>query len=241
MIRFCDNEVCCVAYGELNRNEILNYFFQDHMDDIVCVLDEQGGYNGKITYYSLINTENIFEAIQKECVVLNHEIWENARQYFSHYKHGLNEHVLLPVVDKDHRLISFAYEEYDANREIRMLRELSENKDALQFADIYPQYKCVKIHDFNELAYFFADYLKQQNIRVQVFGDLWKELFETADSEDMDCRCLTVYAEGLFPNRKEWFDNLLDSVSAEFECIDHIYEMNIKRHIVQDAVGGGHF
>lgn len=57
-------------------------------------------------------------------------------------------------MDKDQRLISFAYEEYDINREIRMLSKLSENKDDLQFADIYPQYKCVKIHDFNELAYF---------------------------------------------------------------------------------------
>lgn len=238
MIRFRDNEVCCVVYDELNRSVLLNYFFKDHMDDIVCVLDKQGSYVGKITYYSLINAENVIDALQKECVILNHEIWKNARHYFAHYKCRLNEHVLLPVVDQNNRLISFAYEDYDANREIRMLKELLENKNALQFMDIYPQYECVKIYEFNELAYFFANYLRQQNISVQVFGTLWKDLLETPDNEYMDCKCLNVYAEGIFPNKKEWIDNLLDSVSAEFECIDHIYEMNIKNHIVQD-VGGG--
>lgn len=237
MIRFRDNEVCCVVYDELNRSVLLNYFFKDHMDDIVCVLDKQGSYVGKITYYSLINAENVIDALQKECVILNHEIWKNARHYFAHYKCRLNEHVLLPVVDQNNRLISFAYEDYDANREIRMLKELLENKNALQFMDIYPQYECVKIYEFNELAYFFANYLRQQNISVQVFGTLWKDLLETPDNEYMDCKCLNVYAEGIFPNKKEWIDNLLDSVSAEFECIDHIYEMNIKNHIVQD-VGG---
>ena len=227
MIRFRDNEVCCVVYDELNRSVLLNYFFKDHMDDIVCVLDKQGSYVGKITYYSLINAENVIDALQKECVILNHEIWKNARHYFAHYKCRLNEHVLLPVVDQNNRLISFAYEDYDANREIRMLKELLENKNALQFMDIYPQYECVKIYEFNELAYFFANYLRQQNISVQVFGTLWKDLLETPDNEYMDCKCLNVYAEGIFPNKKEWIDNLLDSVSAEFECIDHIYEMNI--------------
>ena len=239
MIRFRDNEVCCVVYDELNRSVLLNYFFKDHMDDIVCVLDKQGSYVGKITYYSLINAENVIDALQKECVILNHEIWKNARHYFAHYKCRLNEHVLLPVVDQNNRLISFAYEDYDANREIRMLKELLENKNALQFMDIYPQYECVKIYEFNELAYFFANYLRQQNISVQVFGTLWKDLLETPDNEYMDCKCLNVYAEGIFPNKKEWIDNLLDSVSAEFECIDHIYEMNIKNHIVQDVGGGG--
>lgn len=47
MIRFCDKEVCCVAYETLNRQEVLSYFFQGHMDDIVCVyVDGQYmGYN----------------------------------------------------------------------------------------------------------------------------------------------------------------------------------------------------
>lgn len=41
MVRFCDNEVCCVLERELDRSAILDYFFQDHMDEIVCVLNEE--------------------------------------------------------------------------------------------------------------------------------------------------------------------------------------------------------
>ena len=29
---------------------------------------------------------------------------------------------------------------------------------------------------------------------------------------------------------------MLESVSVEFECIDHIYEMNLKKGIIKDAV-----
>ena len=66
MIRFCDNEVTCVLYNELDRRMILSYFFQDHMDEIVCVLDEQGKYKGNISYYSLINTDDVFKAMKKD-------------------------------------------------------------------------------------------------------------------------------------------------------------------------------
>ena len=238
MIRFCDNEVCCVLESELDRSTILNYFFQNHMDDIVCVLNEEEQYVGKITYYSLINMDDVYEAVQKDSVTLDSEIWKNARYYFSHYRSRLNEHVLLPVVNKDRRLISFAYEDFDANREIRMLRELSENADALQFGDIYPQYQGVKIYEFNELAYFFAEYLKKQNIAVQVYGDLWNGYVDSAEIRLLEYNYLSIYAEGIQPKKADWMDNLLESVSVEFECIDHIYEMNIKNHIILDAEGG---
>lgn len=238
MVRFCDNEVCCVLERELDRSAILDYFFQDHMDEIVCVLNEEEKYVGKITYYSLINTDNVYEVVQKDSVILNSDIWKNARNYFCNYKSSHNEHVLLPVVNKDNRLICFAYEDFDANREIRMLRELSENTNALQFRDIYPKYEGVRIYEFNELAYLFAEYLKKQNIAVQVYGDLWRDFFESTEIELQDYKYLLIYAEGIQPKKADWMDNLLDSVSMEFECIDHMYEMNIKNHIIQDAGGG---
>lgn len=43
MIRFCDLEICCGKYNELDRNAMLNYFMQNHMDKLICVLDERGG------------------------------------------------------------------------------------------------------------------------------------------------------------------------------------------------------
>lgn len=237
MIRFCDCEVCCIAYDSLDRGMLLKFFFQDHMHESVCIVDKEGRYEGRITYHSLINTNSVFDAIQKDYALLDKNIWKNARYFFSHYKAGLNEHVLLPVVDKDGWLVCFAYEDFDANREIRMLRELMDNSDAVQFPDLYPEYTCSKIYEFNELAYFFAEYLKSQGIKVQVFGRLWDGFFEGNSYEELDYKCLTVYAEGTGPKKAEWIDNLLESVSVEFEYIDIIYETNIKNGIFQDAFG----
>lgn len=33
---------------------------------------------------------------------------------------------------------------------------------------------------------------------------------------------MTIYAEGVKPKNADWVDNLLESVSVEFECIDNI-------------------
>ena len=237
MLRFCDNEVSCVLDMEMDRHEILDYFFQGHMDDIVCVFDIDGNYKGRITYHALINTNDISDAVQEDFVVLDQNIWQNARNYFSHYKSRLNEHVLLPVVDKAGMLLCFAYEDPDANREIRMLRELSENSDALQFSDLYPQYTTVKIYEFNELAYFFAKYLESQNINVQVAGELWDGFFEGTEHQELADKCMTIYAEGTGRKKADWVDNLLESVCVEFECVDRIYEANIKNQVFKDACG----
>ncbi len=239
MIRFCDSEVCCIEYDELNRNTILNYFFQGHMDDIVCVVDANGMYKGKIVYYTLIGANDVFDSIEKDSVVLDQNVWQNARYYFSHYERKINESVLLPVLDNQGKLLCFAYEDNDANREIRFLRELSEASEALQFVDIYPEYECVKIYELNELAYFFVQYLRNQNIEVHVYGELWRWLDDEIVCLEDEKKCMTIYAEGINIRSSNWIDNLLRSVSVEFECIDHIYETNIKNGVFQDAAGGG--
>ena len=47
MIRFCNKEVHCIVYEKLDREELLNYFIRDHMDEIICVI-ENGRYQGRI-------------------------------------------------------------------------------------------------------------------------------------------------------------------------------------------------
>lgn len=157
------------------------------------------------------------------------------KEIFCRTEGWLETKFLLPVFSPDYRLVCFAYEDTDANREIRMLRELTETPGALQFPDVYPEYKCVKIYEFNELAYFFAEYLKKQNIAVQVEGVMWQWFFEEGHNQIPDYECLTVYAEGTGEKKRNWRENLLKSVSVEFECIDTIYETNIKEGIIQDT------
>lgn len=185
----------------------------------------------------MIRCTDVYSAILEDYVVLDADIWKNARHYFSQYKSSFGEHVLLPVVDKMGQLVCFAYEDSDANREIRMLRELSELSCALQFADIFSEYRCVKIYEFNELAYYFAKYLEGQNIAVQVIGTMWQDYFTGTDCQVPDYECLTIYAEGVGEKKRNWVENLLRSVSVEFECIDVVYEANIKAGIIRDAIG----
>lgn len=167
---------------------------------------------------------------------MNQNIWRDAREFFARNKGGCNEHRLLPVLDKEEHLLCFAYEDNDANREIRMLRELSEDSFALQFTDVYPEYDVVKIYGLNELAYRFAQYLKKMNVSVQLFGEFWNIFFETEHFVPA-CKCLEIYAEGISPKKADWIENLFESVSVEFECIDKIYEMNIKNSFIKDTLG----
>lgn len=235
MIRFCDSEVYCVSYEQLNRRELLNFFFKGNMDEIVCVMNSDGSYRGRISYYSLINCDTAADALLEDYVELNQNIWKNARTFFQSYKSSYGEYVLLPVLDKKRQLVCFAYEDHEANREIRMLRELNELKGGLQFVDVYPQYSCVKIYGFNELAWYFSKYLDGQGICVQTEGSLWESFKKKEEQAEVDYKCYSVYAEGIYGKNVNWTANLLRSVSPEFECIDCIYEANIKEEHIKNA------
>ena len=234
MIRFCDSNVGCVEYDLLNRSELLSYFLSGNLEEIVCVYDglESEEFVGIITYYSLLYAFSIDGAIIRDYVILDRDIWRNAREHFR--KKGCNsrENLPLPVLNKDYQLIYFAYQDGDANREIRMLRELKETRGVLQFTDMFPAYRCVKIHGFNELAYYFAEYLRDLNIIVQVEGVAWETFFESEEGQVPEYECLNIYAEGVWEKTCNWKENLLRSVSVEFECIDKIYEENIKKGII---------
>lgn len=237
MVRFCDKDISGISYDGINRQELLSYFIRGHIDDFVCVFDTNNRYVGNITYYSLLYNENLDMAIDKEVLVLNKDIWRCAREAFENHRSYLNKYPLLPVVDEAGQLISFAYEDSDANRELRQLRELMEEPDAVQFGEIYSEYDCVVIYGFNELAFFFAEYLKTQGVSVRVEDAMWEDFLESDETLCMEQRCMKIYAEGTWAKPSNWEENLLRSVSVEFECIDIIYEENIRRGYIKNCVG----
>lgn len=240
MIRFCDREIDCVEYSSLTRTDILYYFIPDHREDVLCVYKDFNTmeYVGIITYDSFNYSVDVDRAIKREYVILDAGIWKNAREYFGNKKKVLTVDRLLPVLDEENRLICFAYEDMEANREIRMLRELQETQEALQFVDIFPEYRCVKIHGFNELAYFFAKYLTGIGVSVKVDGAMWNIFFDEAICQFSDYECMDIYAEGVYGReRTSSSETLLRSVSVEFEYIDKIYETNIQKGIICDAAG----
>ncbi len=238
MVRFCDREVVSVEYSSIRRQELLHYFLNGHLEEIVCINDEYG-YRGHTTYHTLLHSISLEAAVIRDVLILDESIWTDAKKLFLSHKSHINKHPLLPVVDREGNLVSFAYEDDDANRELRQLRELQENPDAVQFADMYQDCGCVVIYGFNELAYFFACYLRGQGIPVRVEDAMWEGFLESDDIQVPEYRCMKIYAEGTWEKSENWEENLLRTVSVEFECVDKIYEENIRRGYIKDAAGKG--
>lgn len=123
MIRFCDKEVCCISEKELDRKKLLEYFLDGHRKELVCVLDERGKFVGSISHPSLLGRE-LDEAISCECITLNDLVWEEGRKCFKRYHETFAGIVMIPIVNEEQELLCFAYQDNEANQELRMLDEL---------------------------------------------------------------------------------------------------------------------
>lgn len=236
MIRFYDKEVFCVEYGSLDRSELRSFFLQGNEGEAVCVLKE-GNYVGYITWPSLLGSDDIYESIQEESVVLDEKVWEKGRRYFSSHTTVFGEAVQLPVLNKKGELVCFAWQDEEADRELRMLRELEECEGALTFCDLNQGYSGATIHGFNEIAYYMAGYLKRLGITVNVEGELWKEFGAWENQEMMAHKNYEIWAEGVWQKSGDVRYERLRSVSPEFECVDDVYEANIKAGYITN-VGG---
>ena len=175
--------------------------------------------------------------IQKEYVILDENVWKKGREYFAKHKSYDGSIILLPVLNKRHELICFAWQDAEANRELRMLHELEECEDALGFHDWTSDYTGVMIHGCNELAYYFAEYLQKQGIKVQVEGEFWHNFAIGETQEVLDGLNYEIWAEGVHRKGKDIYEERFRSVSAEFECVNEIYEANIKAGKIKDADG----
>ncbi len=233
MIRFLDKEIYCVTYNTMDRNQLLYFFLDDHIKDVICVLNEANEFFGIITYTSLLGN-NLEDSIMREYVVLDENLFRNCKKYFDIFYGKMNE---LPILNRQHQLVCFAWNDNEANRELRMLDELSECNEALDFKDVYPMYDIVTIYGCNELAWKFLQYLHKINIQVQTKGEIWGEFGGVFNEENaLNYKNMIVYAEGNGMIEGEG-DRLLNSVSEEFECIEKIYEENICKGIIKDVDG----
>ena len=128
MIRFLDKEIYCVTYNTMDRNQLLYFFLDDHIKDVICVLNEANEFLGIITYTSLLGN-NLEDSIMREYVVLDENLFRNCKKYFDIFYGKMNE---LPILNRQHQLVCFAWNDNEANRELRMLDELSECNEALE-------------------------------------------------------------------------------------------------------------
>ena len=180
--------------------------------------------------------------INDNLLLMDGDIWQNCRSFLQGFDQK-KRHVieLIPVRDAEGELTAYGYQDHEANRELRMLRELRENAQALQFTDIFPEYQEVIIWGCNELAFFFAEYLKEQGITVSVIGQYWNCFgYETCGQRNSlgGDTALVVYAEGIPLQNNSLYETVTRSVSPEFECIDKIYEANVLEGRIHDTIGG---
>lgn len=178
-------------------------------------------------------------AILSESIILGKNVWDEGKELF---RKNLDQDIanvkMVPVTSEKGEIIGYAYQDAEANRELRMLRELEKHKETLQFKEIFPQVKEVIVYGCNELAYRFVQYLERQRVHVSVEGKYW-EHFSIETSGNTDCdnnNKMVVYAEFPF-NIENVDDRIIKSVSSEFECIDRIYESNVKAGKIKDTVG----
>lgn len=172
------------------------------------------------------------EDILKDYLILDKSIWENGRKYFT--KNSMA--ALVPVVNNEHQIICYAWQDKEARRELRMLWELEKHNGVMDFHDLYPEYTGVTIHECNELAWYMVEYLVKRGIPVNVDGKFWNELgVESCNHAITDNQNYVIWAEGIHQKSGNWKQERLRSASVEFECIDKIYEANIKAGKITDA------
>lgn len=174
--------------------------------------------------------------VQKEYLVLDETIWEKGRAYFT--KNRTADPI--PVVNRENEIICFAWQDKEARREVRMLWELETCDDAINFRDLHPNCQSVIIHGCNELAWYMKDYLIRQGIMVYAYGKFWKELgVESCLEASSEEHSYVIWAEGAgYQKTGNWKLERLRSASVEFECVNEIYEANIKTGKIADADGG---
>ncbi len=175
--------------------------------------------------------------IASESIIFGENVWNDGKKYFRNYLcHDAAEVQMLPVENEDHETICYAWQDNEANRELRMLRELDENKEVLQFGEVFHGIREVVVCGCNELAYYFVKYLERQHIAVTVTGKYW-EYFGYENDINVDLNGgdkLIIYAERTIPQTSDLYQTLIRSASSEFECIDKIYEENVQAGKIKD-------
>lgn len=133
---------------------------------------------------NISENSNVDIAMVSEYLTLGENLWNDGKEYLKgSFGYDTADVQMIPVNNKNHEFICYAYQDNEANRELRMLKELRGNKDALQFIDIFPEYKEVVIYGCNELAVSFAGYLQGLGVAVSIVGKYWNFFGYTARNE----------------------------------------------------------
>lgn len=178
--------------------------------------------------------------IAEDGLYMDDGIWNNCKRFLPDWVEEEDCAItLIPVRNSVGELIAYGYQDSEADRELRMIRELKENKSALQFTDIYPECQKVIIYGCNELTISFAEYLKALGVAISVVGEYWDYFGYDSNYQGINREkdALVIYAEGIYWQNQDLRQCVRRSVSPEFECVDKIYEANVLQGKISDTVG----
>lgn len=188
-------------------------------------------------------SKNIKVDIAEQHLTFDEKIWRTAKEYYKQIGYCDSTKVrLIPIGNAEGGgLVCYGWQDGEANRELRMLKELNREQNILQFGDIFPDIKEVIVWGCNELAYHFVKYLESLRIPVSVGGKYWEHFgYQSICAIDFEENgIMIIRAERILENKSDLFQRIIRSASPEFECIDKIYENNILAGNIKDIKNDG--
>lgn len=104
--------------------------------------------------------EGITFVMAEQSLTFGEEMWKAGRDYFKrNLSSELTKLPIIPILDDCGETVCYGWQDNEANREFRMLKELEKNQGTKQFGDIYPDIREIVACGCNELAYFLSNTL----------------------------------------------------------------------------------
>ena len=166
--------------------------------------------------------------------------WQEGKECF---RRGENQELLtlqmVSVLDAEEEIFCYGWQDAEANRELRMLKELEEIPDVISFHTVFPDIKEVVVCGCNELAYYFVLYLQKQKINVSVSGKYWNFFgYENNTSCGLGGKgTMVINAEEISLQTDSLYQTVIRSASSCFECVDQIYEANMAEGKIRNTIG----
>lgn len=169
-IRLCDGNAYTISSKiEPKREWVLSFFLDGHIEDYLFVYNETGQYEGMITYHSLLKETDIEGAIIYEKLFIGDGIWDNARKLIQDNKDGV-----LPVFNKEMECLFFAKYDPELNDVWNKLRKLRKHLDKQLWTGFQHYEKYIHIKGFNEVLYFFREWMISLGTEISVESEVWK-------------------------------------------------------------------
>lgn len=242
-IRLKDGEVYFAEEETLHRSQLLQFFLNENIDSLVVVYDRSEKYQGAISYQSLLQTTTIEDAVIRDKVYLNKNIWKNIADVLLRYP-GISS---LPVLSDDDRILYLAEDSPELSEWMMRLCRLEKE------AAIWQEIPSVRIQGCNEAFFFFQKFLEEKGIPVYTEGEDWEKTGASSGRGKAPKDAWTITQDGAavdqlyLKNRK---NNVLEEFCKEvkengFEVIfccapdagaEKIYDILLREGIYPQAV-----